>query len=95
MPFDALITLAVVTIVIGLLAFSRVAPDVVLLGGLTLLMVFPVAADGGWRLGVLSATEALSGLSNPGPVTVGVRRRCSASHPSPWGPTPSNSAVGG
>ena len=46
MPFDALITLAVVTIIIGLLAFSRVAPDVVLLGGLTLLMMFPVAGGG-------------------------------------------------
>ena len=72
MQVDVLTTLGVVATVIGLLAFSRVAPDVVLLGGLTLLMVVPIHVDGAWRLGVLSAPEALSGLSNPGLVTVGV-----------------------
>ena len=46
MQVDVLITLGVVTTVIGLLAFSRVTPDVVLLGGLTLLMVVPIHVDG-------------------------------------------------
>ncbi|MCK4660900.1 MAG: SLC13 family permease, partial [Phycisphaerae bacterium] len=72
MGFDAWITLLIVALIIGLLAFTRIAADVVLLGGLTLLMVLPVPADDGWRLGVLSAAEALGGLSNSGPVTVGV-----------------------
>ncbi|MCK4343191.1 MAG: SLC13 family permease [Phycisphaerae bacterium] len=71
MGCDAWTTLLVLALVIGLLIFTRVAADVVLLGGLTLLMVVPVPADGAWRLGVLSAGEALSGLSNPGLVTVG------------------------
>jgi di/tricarboxylate transporter len=72
MGFDAWTTLSVLAVVIGLLVFTRIATDLVLLGGLTLLMVFPVHADGAWRLGVLSPAEALSGLSNPGLVTVGV-----------------------
>ncbi len=46
MQVDVLITLGVVTTVIGLLAFSRAAPDVVLMGGLTLLMVIPNHVDG-------------------------------------------------
>jgi len=70
--FEALATLLVVAIVIGLLILTRIAADVVLLGGLTLLMVVPVPGDNGWHLGVLSPAEALSGLSNPGVVTVGV-----------------------
>ena len=48
MQVDVLTTLGVVATVIGLLAFSRVAPDVVLLGGLTLLMVVPIHVDGAW-----------------------------------------------
>ena len=72
MGFDAWTTLLVLGLVIGLLVFTRIAADVVLLGGLTLLMVVPVYADDAWRLGVLSAGEALSGLSNSGLVTVGV-----------------------
>ncbi|MBU0641514.1 MAG: SLC13 family permease [Planctomycetes bacterium] len=72
MGFDGWTTLSVLALVIGLLIFTRFAADVVLLGGLTLLMVVPVQVDGVWRLGVLNAAEALSGLSNPGLVTVGV-----------------------
>ncbi len=45
-----------------LLASSRIAPDLILVGSLTLLVA----------TGVLSPTEALSGLSNPGLATVGV-----------------------
>ena len=71
MGFDAWTTLLVLGLVIGLLVFTRFATDVVLLGGLTLLMVVPVSVGGVWRLGVLSPAEALSGLSNPGLVTVG------------------------
>lgn len=72
MGFDAWTTLAVLALVMGLLIFTRLAADLVLLGGLTLLMVVPAPVDGAWRFGVLSAAEALSGLSNPGLVTVGV-----------------------
>ena len=72
MGLDVLVMLSVLALVIGLLAVTRLAPDVVLLGSLTLLMVFPLPGEEGWRLGVLSPGEAISGLSNPGPVTVGV-----------------------
>ncbi|HUU85580.1 MAG TPA: SLC13 family permease, partial [Phycisphaerae bacterium] len=72
MGIDACVTLLVLAFIIGLLIFTRIAPDVVLLGGLTLLLVLPVPATDGWRLGVLTADQALAGLSNPGPVTVGV-----------------------
>lgn len=72
MGFDAWTTLAVLALVIGLLVFTRIGADVVLLGGLTLLMLIPVPAEVGWQVGVLGASEALAGLSNPGLVTVGV-----------------------
>jgi di/tricarboxylate transporter len=69
---DAIVCLAVLTVVFVALVRSRVGPDIVLLGGLTLLLVVPLPdGAGGWRVGVLDAKEALAGLSNPGLVTVG------------------------
>ncbi len=62
MELDAWITLAVLTAVIGLLAFTRLAPYLVLLAGLVTLMT----------LGVLSEEQMLAGASNPGMITVGV-----------------------
>ena len=59
---DAWITLGVVALVIGLLALTRISPDLIVLGGLTLLLVS----------GVLDANEALAGLANPGVITVAV-----------------------
>jgi len=47
---------------IGLLIFTSIGPDTVLTGGLTLLLVS----------GIISPSEALSGLSNEGMVTVAV-----------------------
>jgi di/tricarboxylate transporter len=60
--FDAWITLAVVAGTVGTLMLTRFAPDVVLVGALSLLML----------TGVLSPGDALAGLSNPGLATVGV-----------------------
>ncbi len=62
MGFDAWFTLAVVLGTIVLLTRSRVAPDLVFVAALTVLMVS----------GVLTPTEALAGLGNPGLATVGV-----------------------
>jgi di/tricarboxylate transporter len=59
---DAWITLAVVAGTVGTLMLTRFAPDVVLVGALTLLML----------AGVLTPGDALAGLSNPGLATVGV-----------------------
>jgi len=55
-------TLAVLAIAVGALAFTRFPPYQVFLGGLTVLLV----------TGVLDAKDALSGLSNPGMITVAV-----------------------
>nr|MBS0022217.1 SLC13 family permease [Gammaproteobacteria bacterium] len=62
MGWDAGLTLAVVGCVIGLLIFTRIASDVVMIAGVTVLML----------AGVLSRDQALSGLANEGMVTVGV-----------------------
>ena len=62
MTLEAWIALAVVAMVIGLLAFTRFAADVVLVAGVTLLLVS----------GVLTPQEALAGLSNEGMATVAV-----------------------
>jgi len=59
---DAWLTLAVVVVTMLVLVGTRLAPDLVLVGALTALML----------TGVLSPTEALSGLGNPGLATVGV-----------------------
>jgi di/tricarboxylate transporter len=62
MEWDAVLTLSVVGCVIGLLIFTRIASDVVMIAGVTVLML----------TGVLSREHALSGLANEGMVTVGV-----------------------
>ena len=62
MGVDAWITVGVVAATVSVLVGTRLAPDLVLVGALTVLMVS----------GVLSPAEALVGLSNPGLATVGV-----------------------
>ncbi len=58
---DAIITLAVVGLCFIALAFTRVAPDTVLVGGVSLLLI----------LGIVTPDQALGGLANQGVVTVG------------------------
>ncbi|HLF31687.1 MAG TPA: SLC13 family permease [Xanthomonadales bacterium] len=62
MGFDAWFTLALVAITLAVLIGSHLAPELVLVGALTVLIL----------AGVLSPEQALSGLANPGLVTVGV-----------------------
>jgi di/tricarboxylate transporter len=62
MSWEAWLSVGVVFLCIGLLAHGRVAADIVLVGGLTLLLV----------AGVITPQQALAGLSNEGMVTVGV-----------------------
>lgn len=59
---EALETLAVIGLCFGLLMFSRLPADAILVGGVALLTL----------LGVLSAEEALMGMSNEGMATVAV-----------------------
>ncbi|MGE0385739.1 MAG: SLC13 family permease [Gammaproteobacteria bacterium] len=60
--WQAYLTLGVLASILGMLALTRLAPDVVMLAGLTILMLS----------GVITGKEALAGLSNEGMVTVGV-----------------------
>ncbi|MBK1719666.1 SLC13 family permease [Thiocystis violacea] len=62
MTWEAWFAVAVVMLVIGSLALTKIGADVVLVGGVTLLLL----------TGVLTPAEALVGLSNEGMVTVGV-----------------------
>jgi len=62
MAWDAWVTLGCVGLVLALMAFTRIAADVAMIGALTLLLV----------LRIITPEEALSGLSNEGMVTVGV-----------------------
>lgn len=63
MPFDkAQFTLGLVVLLFGLLAFSTLAPDIILILGVVVLLL----------LGVINPSDALAGFSNEGMVTVGV-----------------------
>lgn len=62
MTWDAWATVGCLVLVLSVLIFTRIGADVVLLGGLTLLLLS----------GVLDASDALAGLANEGMVTVGV-----------------------
>ena len=72
MTIEIFLVLAVLCGVLALLAATRIAPDAVLVAGLTALLVTPVPADGGWKLGVMGMGEGFSGFSNTGLLTVGV-----------------------
>jgi di/tricarboxylate transporter len=62
MAWEAWFTIGVLGLVLAMLVFTRHGPDLILVGGLTLLLVS----------GILPVGDALSGLANPGMVTVGV-----------------------
>lgn len=62
MIWGAWLTLAIVLIIVGMLIFTRIAPDVLLIGGVTILLLFQV----------ITPEEALAGMANQGMITVGV-----------------------
>ncbi len=62
MGWEGWFSIAVTTLCFATLALTRYSPDIVMVGGLTLLLL----------AGVLSPEQALSGLANEGMVTVGV-----------------------
>jgi di/tricarboxylate transporter len=62
MTFEISLTLLTIVGVLGLLVFSRVAPDLIMLAAVTLLLT----------LGVLSPADAFSGFANEGMITVAV-----------------------
>ena len=62
MTWEAAVTIAMIGLVFGLLAFTRVAPDLIFLGAVTLLLTFQV----------ITPREAFSGVANEGVITVAV-----------------------
>ena len=62
MGWEGWYSIAVITLCFSMLAVTRYSPDIILVGGLTLVLL----------AGVLSPEQALSGLANEGMVTVGV-----------------------
>ncbi len=62
MTWQAWTTIASVLMVLGLLGFTRAAPDLIFVGVVTLLML----------LDILSPKDAFAGLANEGVITVGV-----------------------
>ncbi len=62
MIWEAWLTLGVIALCFGTMVTNRIAPDIVMMGGVTILLVS----------GVLSPAEALGGLANEGLITVAV-----------------------
>ena len=62
MGWEGWFSIAIIILCFSTLALTRYSPDIVMVGGLTLLLL----------AGVLSPEQALSGLANEGMVTVGV-----------------------
>lgn len=62
MSLEAWLSIAIVVVVFGLLAFTRIAPYLVLLGGMTVMLVS----------GIIEPAAALAGFANKGMITVGV-----------------------
>ena len=60
MPWDAWFTAALITLMFGVLAFTRAAPDMVFVGAVIILLA----------TGVIGPTEAFVGFSNQGVITV-------------------------
>ena len=72
MTIEILLVLGVVAGVLVLLATTRIAPDAILVAALTALMAIPYPTDTGWKIGILTPAQGLSGFSNEGMLTVGV-----------------------
>jgi hypothetical protein len=62
LTWQGAVVLAVVAAVLGLLALTRLPPDAVLIGAVTILL----------SAGIISTREALAGMANEGMVTVAV-----------------------
>lgn len=72
MGFEAFLVLGLIVAVLGVLIATRIPADAVLVAALTALLVLPVPTDAGWRLGILTANQAIGGFANTGLATVAV-----------------------
>ncbi|MCA8953320.1 MAG: SLC13 family permease [Planctomycetes bacterium] len=72
MTFEILAVLGVLALVLGLLTMTRIAPDAILVAGLTVLLAIPVFDPAtGWRFGVIPVARGVAGFGNPGMLAVG------------------------
>lgn len=67
---EPIVVLVLIFLMLLLLIFTKIAGDFIFLGTLALLIVFPISKGGNISFGILSITDALSGFSNPGLITV-------------------------
>ncbi len=72
MTLEIALVLGVLVGILGLLAATRIAADAILAAALVFLLAVPYPKDGGWKFGILSSSDGLSGFSNSGMLTVGV-----------------------
>jgi len=70
MSYEAYVTLGVIALVLVTLISTRRSPDVVMFGGLGLLLLAPVPGPDGWTVGVIKPMQAFSGFANEGVVTI-------------------------
>lgn len=72
MSIDAVIVLLALGAIIALLALTRIAADAIVAAVLTFLLAIPLPGPDGWKIGVMSIRDGLSGFANAGVATVGV-----------------------
>lgn len=72
MSIDAWLAILIIACMIGCLIFTRIAADALVLSALTGMMAIPHPTNTGWKIGILTPLEAVSGFANPGMLTVGV-----------------------
>jgi di/tricarboxylate transporter len=75
MTWEAWLVVAVIAMVLGLLVHGRIAPDIVIVGAVSLLMLVDKAASvvvPGHAGTILPTKDALAGMSNEGMLTVAV-----------------------
>jgi di/tricarboxylate transporter len=72
MGFEALFVLLTVLALLVTLACTEIPADIALLTAVLALMVVPVETAAGFRLGILSPSDALAGFSNEGLITIGL-----------------------
>ena len=71
MEYQAWVTLGVLSLVLAMLVCTRRSPDVIMFGGLGLLLIMPVPGDDGtWRAGVIGPADAFAGFANEGVITI-------------------------
>lgn len=70
MTWEAWLVIGMIALVLGVLVTNRVGPDIVLVGGVTVLVIVDILT--GPESEILSTREALAGMANEGMLTVAI-----------------------